>query len=124
MLKLSLTSSKVSGFRLSIIDIVFLTFAAILTYVAYPFMDVFTWIIPFVVVHFFLFCNVFRVHRNSEILWAIVFCANVIVHFHIFTFQWLTVLMIQIPITIIIILRQIFFLHYRGIFSQYKKNTK
>jgi len=30
----------------------------------------FAWIIAFVVGHFFLFCNVFRITRPSELLWA------------------------------------------------------
>ncbi len=31
------------------------------------------WLFPFVLGHFFLFCNVFRVPRKPELLWAAIF---------------------------------------------------
>lgn len=120
MSKLPLTSSKKPGFRISIVDIVFLVFSGIMTYILYPYLLSFIWIIPLVVGHFFLFCNVFRVRRNLELLWAIVFCGNIIVHFYTH-FSWKTVLAVQIPTTIIIVIAQILDANYRGIFYKWKK---
>src|SRR5262245_52620709 len=61
------------GFRLSAIDLIVLiagTVAAILLWQQ-------TWwigfVIAFVIAHFFLFCNVFRVSRPLELAWAAIF---------------------------------------------------
>lgn len=120
MFKLPLTSSKKPGFRLSTVDVIFLVFSGITTYILHPYLLSFIWIIPLVVGHFFLFCNVFRVRRNLELLWATVFCANIIVHFYTH-FSWKTVLAVQIPTTIIIVIAQIQDKNYRGIFYKWKK---
>ena len=120
MFKLPLTSSKKPGFRLSVVDVIFLIISGIATYILYPYLLSFIWIIPLVVGHFFLFCNVFRVRRNLELLWATVFCANIIAHFYTH-FSWKTVLAVQIPTTIIIVIAQIRDKNYRGIFYKWKK---
>lgn len=58
------------GFQLSVLDVVVLILAVIGTYV----LGRYSWwaglIILFVVGHFFLFCNVFRIARKSELIWA------------------------------------------------------
>lgn len=58
------------GFQLSVLDVVVLVLAVIGTYV----LGRYSWwaglIILFVVGHFFLFCNVFRIARKSELIWA------------------------------------------------------
>lgn len=60
----------VPGFQLSVLDVVVLILAVIGTYV----LGRYSWwaglIILFVVGHFFLFCNVFRIARKSELIWA------------------------------------------------------
>jgi len=60
----------VPGFQLSVLDVVVLILAVIGTYV----LGRYSWwaglIILFVVGHFFLFCNVFRIARSSELIWA------------------------------------------------------
>lgn len=62
------------GFRLSIIDAVVICIGVLSTF--YFWLN--TWslgfIIMFVVGHFFLFCNVFRIARKLEFIWAAVFC--------------------------------------------------
>ena len=40
----------------------------------------FSWIVPCVVIHFFLFCNVFRVRSKLELAWAMIFVVNVLAH--------------------------------------------
>lgn len=58
------------GFQLSVLDVVVLILAVIGTYV----LGRYSWwaglIILFVVGHFFLFCNIFRIARKSELIWA------------------------------------------------------
>lgn len=61
------------GFRLSVRDIVVLVFGAIASILA---ARVELWmgaVIGFTVGHFFLFCNVFRMARTLELIWAAIF---------------------------------------------------
>jgi hypothetical protein len=61
------------GFRISVIDVLVLLAAAWGTW----FVGREVWwagaIVAFVVGHFFLFCNVFRICRKAELQWAAVF---------------------------------------------------
>jgi dipeptide/tripeptide permease len=74
-----------------------------------------------VVVHLFLFYNVFRISRRKEIIWSFIFMMNVI--FWTFIYQgifnlwtyWRSVLLMQTPYTMFIILYQVFSTKYRGI---------
>ena len=58
------------GFRLSKTDIVVLIIGSIATIIFYPIMPDFSFIVLFVVLHFFLFCNVVRMSRIPELIWA------------------------------------------------------
>lgn len=62
------------GFRLSMID-VFVLISGVVATTYYSYEE--TWwigrIIGFVVAHFFLFCNVFRMSRPLELIWASIF---------------------------------------------------
>ncbi|MEX2213734.1 MAG: hypothetical protein WD768_06380 [Phycisphaeraceae bacterium] len=61
------------GFRLSSLDILISVVSAALA-ITFAFIDPnLGLIIAFVVIHFFLFCNVFRVARPLELTWAGVF---------------------------------------------------
>jgi hypothetical protein len=61
------------GVRLSSLDVIVLVIGAIATAA----LALMTWwwgfVVGFVLVHFFLFCNVFRIARSSELVWAAMF---------------------------------------------------
>lgn len=61
------------GFRMSWFDAAVLLVGAILAWLVGDRMAIGGLLVGFVVGHFFLFCNVFRIARNSELLWAGVF---------------------------------------------------
>ena len=61
------------GFRLSTIDLIVLVFGTLGSVVVTRFDLWFGLSISFLVVHFLLFCNVFRVSRSLELLWAALF---------------------------------------------------
>jgi hypothetical protein len=61
------------GFRLSALDVVVLIIGLAGTVIAGSMVHWSGFAIAFVVGHFFLFCNVFRVSRRLELLWAAVF---------------------------------------------------
>lgn len=58
------------------------------------------WLPGMVVIHFFLFCNVFKVPRKLELLWAAAFLINTGVWLAVGRFDWLPVLLCQTPITL------------------------
>jgi hypothetical protein len=61
------------GFRISAIDIAVLVIAAAAAAVTSTLLPVLSAVIVFVVLHFFLFCNIARVSRPLELAWAAVF---------------------------------------------------
>lgn len=63
------------GFRCSALDLVVLIAGAAGTAAMFPIDGRIAFIIGFTVGHFFLFCNVFRISRASELAWAVVFVA-------------------------------------------------
>lgn len=63
------------GFRLSRIDVAVLVVGGIGAGVASSTDRMLAMIILFVVGHFFLFCNVLRMSRSLELIWAAVFAA-------------------------------------------------
>ena len=61
------------GFRINLRDIIFIILGLILAYYChYSFMDL-TIIILSSICHFFMFCNVFRISRIPELIWASLF---------------------------------------------------
>ena len=61
------------GFRLSFTDIVVLAAGAVGSFLVAQMELWFGLAIAFVVLHFFLFCNVFRMPRHLELAWAALF---------------------------------------------------
>ncbi len=72
-------------------------------------------IIP--VAHFFLFCNVFRMLRRREIIWAVLFVINVALWVLAGHFEWQNVLFCQIPVSLGTIYFEIRSSRYHGIFA-------
>ena len=63
------------GFRLSVIDVLVLVLGGVGSGYANTFDRWFGIAVAFVVLHFFLFCNVLRLPRLPELIWAGVFSA-------------------------------------------------
>jgi len=58
------------------------------------------WLPAVVVAHFFLFCNVFKVPRKLELLWALVFLINTGAWLAAGRFDWPPVVLTQTPFTL------------------------
>jgi len=67
---------RTCGFRLISTDVIILIAGGILSAFGYVYVKDLALLIPFVVGHFFLFCNVFRVRRKPELIWAGIFLIN------------------------------------------------
>ncbi len=109
---------KTHGFRLSLVDVLFIVLGTIASYVAWDRISIFTYYIPFVIFHFFLFCNVFRVRRNYELIWAGIFLINNACWILGENLNIYTVFATQIPVSILFIVLEIRSDRYHGIFSK------
>lgn len=79
----------------------------------------FAWILICVVGHFFFFCNVFRVRRSYELIWAVAFLVNVAFWMvWQLSLEWLPPLLTQLPITMLVIGMEIRSPQYHGIFAE------
>ena len=61
------------GFRISIRDTAVLALGSLCAGLLRVQMPVAAFVIGFVILHFFLFCNVFRIPRRPELIWASTF---------------------------------------------------
>lgn len=113
------TSHPLYGFRLSRVDLIVVSLTMIASFEITRRDLPFAWILACVVGHFFLFCNVFRVRRSYELMWAAVFLLNVAywMAFHL-SLEWLPPLLTQLPFTIAVIAAEIRSPQYHGTFAE------
>ena len=103
------------GFRLSLTDIIILIIGGIVAAYFAVIEAIISLIITFVVGHFFLFCNVFRISRPPELLWAAIFsCLSVMTLTTGFP-GWAVTFSSSIVLTVIIIIRGAILPSYHGI---------
>ena len=78
----------------------------------------FRWLPLVAAAHFFLFCNVFRVRRSYELVWAALFCVNFMLHVQDASLDWSSVLLWQAPVTVIAIALEMRSARYHGVFAE------
>lgn len=100
------------GFRFSIQDGVIFLGGLIATVVAWPYAGVFSLCVPFLLGHFFLFCNTFRIGGERTLIWAATFILNVFLW--IFTQAGIAHLAAQCVITAGLIANCVFGKNYHG----------
>jgi hypothetical protein len=110
--------SRICGFRLSWFDAAILLLGAVLSGWLISQSFPFGWIVPTALGHFFLFCNIFLVWRRWELLWAGVFILNVGAHLAFGTLDWLSPMLFQLPVTVLVITWQIRSPWYYGICAE------
>lgn len=106
---------RTCGVRFSWIDGVAIVMGAILTVVVWPVTPEMALAIPFTLGHFFLFCNVFRVRRQPELIWSAVFLLNAGAWYASGHFSWLGLSAIQLPLTAFLLWRETTKPWYHGI---------
>ncbi len=106
------------GFRFSTADLFAVTVCIVATWLLRSTLDDFVWLLPITLGHFFLFCNVFRIWRKYELIWAAIFVINVAIWTMVGHFSWGRVLLVQSPVTVILIVLQIRSDRYHGIFCR------
>lgn len=106
------------GFRCSATDGLVLLVGSGLAYWLWSEAFAFWWVVPLVVGHFFLFCNVFLVWQKWELLWAAAFLVNACIHLFLGEFGWLSTLLVQLPVTFLVIALQLRSPYYHGILAR------
>ena len=108
-------SRSAPGFRFSKTDAVAISVAIAFTALLWPAISQLALLFPIVLAHFFLFCNVFRIHRTSELVWAGAFVTNVAAWTLAGHFSWPAILLTQTPLTLFLIALAIRSPRYHGI---------
>jgi hypothetical protein len=106
------------GFRFSWTDAFVLILGAGLIWWLAGFAGELALLAAFVIGHFFLFCNVFRIGRKPELVWAGAFIVLAALSLGM---EWLDLRVtwgLSLGLSISLILREMSLLHYHGIFWQ------
>jgi hypothetical protein len=111
-------SRRTAGFRLSVVDVLFIAAAAAGVVLLRERLGTWVWSIPFAVGHFFLFCNVFRVRRSYELAWVAIFFVNAAAWVLAGRFSWLGLLAVQTPVTLAVFVLEMRSRSYHGIFCR------
>lgn len=106
-----------AGFRCSLADVGFLALAAVGTWFAVPVIGEWAVLLPFVVGHFFLFCNVFRVGTPRELTWVGFFLGNFLLCMQRDPSDPLWLILAQAPYSLAIIFHAVCDRRYHGIGS-------
>lgn len=116
--RVTVLARRPRGFRFSATDLAAIFVCVATTWGLRSTLGDFVWLLPITLGHFFLFCNVFRIWRRYELIWAVIFVVNVCVWFAINRFSWATVLLTQAPVTLTAIACEIRSDRYHGIFCR------
>ena len=107
------------GLRFSLLDGIVLLGAFLGAILAFEMTAGFSTLLLFVVLHFFLFCNVFRIRRKPELIWAGTFilnCAFWIATGHVSVFP---IAVCQLLVTVVLIVLELRLPCYHGIFARH-----
>ena len=110
------SSPRLPGFRLSFRDALVLATATGLYFLAHAFLPAFAWLIPFVVAHFFFFCNMLRPGTKLELIWAGCFVAQ-LVGWAVWKGELapLLVIAVQMPVTLVVTIITLRSSDYHGV---------
>jgi hypothetical protein len=113
----SLIVSRTWGFRFSLTDAVALIVFGTIIAILHRFGNGLSWIVAIIAGHFFLFCNIFRVVRRRELIWAGIFVLNVSFWLLLGHLDWFNVLACQLPVSAGVIAWELKAARYHGIFA-------
>jgi hypothetical protein len=106
---------KRCGFRLSPADALVIAAGAAATWLLRNRLGEMAALPAIVLAHFFLFCNVFRVRRRYELIWAAAFVVNLLAWQAAGAFSWFGVLLAQAPVTFLAIAAEMKGNRYHGV---------
>ncbi|MBI5818171.1 MAG: hypothetical protein HZA88_04225 [Verrucomicrobia bacterium] len=105
------------GFRFSTTDAVAIGVFTCAAVVLWRLDSPLWWMLVITAGHFFLFCNVFRIDRRHELIWAALFIVNVGVWVWFDHLSWAGVLFCQLPVTAGLVVANMRAPGYHGVFA-------
>lgn len=104
------------GFRFSPMDAAIVAGGGVLTWLAWPWYGLFSLCVPFLVLHFFLFCNTFQIGGERSLIWI----AALLVNVSLWTQTQATVfhLIAQAVVTIALIGNCLWSMNYHGLWCE------
>jgi len=106
------------GLTFSITDFIVIIITALSNGYLWTLIGATSLLIGYVVGHFFLFCNVFRIRRRSELIWGGFFLLNAIIWLLFFNFNIFGLFLSTFILTIVLITCAIRSPFYHGIFAK------
>ena len=106
------------GFRLSKVDIGVLIFGTLASILVARFALAFAAVTLFTLAHFFVFCNVLRMSRALELIWAVLFVALAGSTLRFGLPPWRVTLAAMLIATVILAAVQLLHPSYHGVFWQ------
>jgi hypothetical protein len=103
------------GFRLSVFDSAVLIAGAGASAYAMTIDRWFGVAVAFVVLHFFLFCNVIRMSRPLELAWACIFAGTAVLRISLEAFSWTWVFAVSLLTTLVVAAIEIRRPSYHGV---------
>lgn len=109
---------RTCGLRLSVSDVFVLVLGIATGIVGWIYIGELALFVPFVVVHFFLFCNIFRVRRTPELVWAGLFLLNCFIWSALGQMEVEWIFALQLIVTFALIMNELRSPHYHGVFAR------
>jgi hypothetical protein len=106
------------GFRFFAIDAVVIGALAAAAMALRQIENPLWWLVILVAGHFFLFCNIIRIRRRFELIWAGLFIANIGVWLWLGELGWIGVLCVQLPITVFLVFLELRSARYHGVLAR------
>ena len=103
------------GFRLSVRDVVVIVIGAVAAFALATLVPWWGFMVAFVVAHFFLFCNVVRMARPLELVWAATFLALAASTLALDVPGWPITTAVSLAVTLVVVALQIRKPSYHGI---------
>ena len=103
------------GFRFSLLDAFILITALCAAVFLFPYDAYYSVLVGFVVLHFFLFCNVVRMSRTPEIIWSFVFLSAFYGQLKLAALSFNLALLISLFMTVVLVIFEIRKPSYHGI---------
>jgi predicted membrane protein len=104
------------GFRISILDICVIIAAISSSVYVYMYSWLASGIILFVVAHFFLFCNITRMSRIPELIWASLFIVLTVLSIRFELFPWFVAATLSVFLTVVLVILESRKPSYHGMF--------
>ena len=117
--RLDQTRQRTHGFRLSAFDVVILAFGVVASPFLFLAVGSLALVVPYVIGHFFLFCNVFRIRRKPELIWAALFLVNTAVWVFWGAINVFGILCVPLIATVVIIAVEMRKPYYHGVAARH-----